>query len=99
MIKIISTDNVGLCKKLFSVFASNFIGKSAAVMPMVEQNMKIDDGDMLNIILDQILVHRLLLEHNVSVAGSDNIPDVMLNKLAGSLAHLLTIIYQQSMFL
>ena len=42
---------------------------------------------MLHIIVDQTLVHALLLERNASAAGPDNIPGVMLNKLAGSPAH------------
>ena len=45
-------DNVGLCEKLYSLFASNFTRTSAADISAVKQNIITDDGKMLHIIVD-----------------------------------------------
>ena len=92
------TEDINLCEKLSSEFASNFSKASLYDSSYVSDVLSGNQHSPVDISIDEYTVHHLLSNQNNCVAGPDGIPGIMLRKLASVLSRPLTTIFQQSLF-
>ena len=98
------TDNAGnsisnlteICQVLVDAFSENCTHSSTSSQTCIAST--VDGFEALNVVIDEVIAFKALSKVKSCAAGSENISRILLNKLAGRLTRLLTVLFQQPQF-
>ena len=85
-----------MCQVLAATFSTNYSHSSTSNQTFTAGTVNICDA--LHVLIDEVILFKALSKVKSCSAGPDNIPGILINKLAGPLTRPLAVLVQQSLF-